>query len=347
MLQPATPPPITTTRARSLTRGTVRVWHDERNTDTKGDMGMPPVEEVVAAVPAWAGRHVEHDLLKGGLSHSIHVVRVDGERFVLRILNRAVEQALLGIPAEQEIENTVRAARSGVGAQVHEVLPEYPALVLEFIDGETMSLDAVREQANIERIAAACRALHERTPPFVNRFDIFRQLEGFLELCHRHELRIPDGYEERLPTVRRIEAALAARPLPQAPCHNDLLAENFIDTAVGVRIVDWQLSGMNDAAFELGDIAAESDFEPERAEALAAAYFGAAVEPALRARVRLYLLMSNFTWTLWFSVHHGLLEGSQADFDYWAEAADKWAQAVRDLDDPGFGRTLDVAAGGR
>ena len=310
-------------------------------------MGIPPVEEVVAAVPAWAGRRVEHELLKGGLSHSIHLVRVDAERFVLRILNRAVEQALLGIPAEQEIENTVRAARSGVGAQVHEVLPDVPALVIEFIDGETMSLDEVRERRSIVRIAAACRALHERTPPFVNSFDIFRQLDGFLELCHRHDLRIPDGYEDRLPAVRRIEAALAARRLPQAPCHNDLLAENFIDTPAGVRIVDWQLSGMNDPAFELGDIAAESDFDPERAEALSAAYFGAGAEPALLARVRLYLLMSNFTWTLWFSVHHGLLHGSQADFDYWAEAADKWAQATRDLDDPGFGRTLELAARGR
>lgn len=308
---------------------------------------LPPVEEVVARVPAWAGRRVEHELMKGGLSHSIHLVHVDGERFVLRILNRAVEQALLGIPAEQEIENTVRAARSGVGAQVHEVLRELPALVLEFIDGETMSIESVREQRNIARIAATCRALHEHTPPFVNRFDIFRQLDGFLELCRGHDLRIPEGYEERLPTVRRIEAALSARPLPEAPCHNDLLAENFIDTAAGVRIVDWQLSGMNDPAFELGDIAAESDFEPDRAEALAAAYFGADARPALLARVRLYLLMSNFTWTLWFSVHSGLIEGPEADFDYWAEANDKWAQAVRDLDDPGFGDTLDLVRGGR
>ena len=308
---------------------------------------MPPVEEVIASVARFAGRHVEHELLKGGLSHRIHLVRVDGARYVLRVLNRELELALLGIPAEQEIENTVRAARSGVGAGVHEVLPEFPALVLEFIDGETMAIDGVRAERNIARIAAACRTLHEGTPPFVNRFDIFRQLDGFLELCRRHELRIPDGYEDRLPAVRGIEAALAERPLPLAPCHNDLLAENFIDTPAGVRIVDWQLSGMNDPAFELGDIAAESDFEPERADALAAAYFGTAAEPALLARVRLYLLMSNFTWTLWFSVHDGMLEGPEVDFDYWAEASDKWGQALRDLEDPRLGRTLDLVRRGR
>ena len=31
-----------------------------------------------------------------------------------------------------------------------------------------------------------------------------------------------------------------------------------------MRIVDYQLSGNNDPAFELGDIAAEADFDPDR-----------------------------------------------------------------------------------
>ena len=101
-------------------------------------------------------------------------------------------------------------------------------------------------------------------------------------------------------------------PLPTVPCHNDLLAENFIDSGGVIRIVDYQLSGNNDPCFELGDIAAEADFDPDRVEALAAAYFGDELTAALLARVRLNLLLSNVTWTLWFSVHHGLLRNPGA-----------------------------------
>ena len=62
------------------------------------------------------------------------------------------------------------------------------------------------------------------------------------------------------------------------------------------------------------------------------------------ARTRLYLILSNFTWTLWFSVHSGLVEPNpDVQFDYWEEALDKWSQAVRDLDSPGFGGLLDQA----
>jgi thiamine kinase-like enzyme len=303
---------------------------------------LPPIEEVLPLVPAWAGRPVEHSLLKGGLSHRIHRVTVDGHPYVLRVLNPAVSEAGLGIPPEQEIENTVRAAASGVGPRVLHVVPEVPAVVLEFLEGETMCVETVRDAANIPRIAHACLLLHRASRPFVNEFSIFRKLDELLAICRRHDLRVPDGFDDHLPAVRDVEQAMEASPLPRVPCHNDLLAENLIDTPGAVRIVDYQLSGMNDPTFELGDVAAESDYDPDRTGRLAAAYFGDELSPALAARVRLQLLMSNYTWTLWFSVYHGLLHDSAAEFDYWTEANDKWDQARRDIGSADFPRLLDA-----
>jgi thiamine kinase-like enzyme len=293
-------------------------------------------------VTAWAGRPVTHTQIKGGLSHRI--VRLDteaGDRWLLRILDPRVSAAGLGIPLDLEIVNTARAARAGVGADVILRLPG--AVLLEFIDGVTLDAAAVRDPAMTEGIAAACRRLHAG-PRFATDFSIFRKLDELLALCHTHGLKIPEGYEDRLPMVAEIEAALAVRPPATVPCHNDLLPENFIFDGSAVRIIDYQLSGNNDPAFELGDIAAEADYDREMVKLLTRAYFGDE-DPA--ARVQLYLIMSNFTWTLWFSVHHGLLaeQAAAADFDYDAEAADKFAQAVRDLDDPGFGLLIDDVRG--
>jgi thiamine kinase-like enzyme len=301
----------------------------------------PSVEDVLRRVAMFSDRVVQHRRLEGGLSHQIWVVTCGGRSYVLRLLDPAVSAAGLGVPPAQEIANTARAAESGVGARVYEVLPEIPALVLEYLPGRTLGRADIATPATALRITEACRRLHAG-PRFGNDFSITAKLAELLDRCRRNDLRIPDGYVDRLSTVELIGAALAAAPMPTVPCHNDLLAENFIDSGGVIRIVDYQLAGNNDPSFELGDIAAEADFDPDRTDALAAGYFGDACTPALKARVRLNLLLSNVTWTLWFSVHHGLLRNPTATFDYWTEAGDKWGRALRDLDAPELGRLIDV-----
>jgi len=311
---------------------------------------LPPIADLLERVPAWVGRAVTAERLDGGLSHHIFRVDVDGESFVLRVLDPAVSEAGLGIPPDQEMANTVRAARSGAGPRVHEVLADVPALVIEYLPGRTLHLDDVRDPAVIPGIAAACRRLHTG-PAFVNDFDIFAVRTRLLDVCAQHDLPLPAGYRDHDGTVRTVRAALAKAPLRPVPCHNDLLAENLILAGGEIRIIDYQLSGNNDPAFELGDIAAEADFDPCLVQRLAAAYFGDELTPALTARVRLFLIASNVTWALWFTVHNGLLAGRAAgdavEFDYAAEAAEKWGQALRDLADPDLGRLLDTAAARR
>ncbi|GAA2617612.1 hypothetical protein GCM10010399_55710 [Dactylosporangium fulvum] len=302
---------------------------------------VPSIGDLLERVPSWVGRAVEWRRLDGGLSHHIFRVEADGQPYVLRVLEPAVSAAGLGIPPEQEIANTLLAAGS-VGARVYAVLEDVPALVLEFLPGRTLSAAEVRRPEVVPALAEACRRLHAG-PAFGNTFDIFAKRAELLDVCARHDLPLPDGYLDRSSTVDELRAALSVAPLPAVPCHNDLLAENFIATSDGVRIIDYQLSGNNDPAFELGDIAAEADYDPDLVERLADAYFGADRTPALLARVRLFQIASNVTWALWFTVHHGLLRAG--DFDYQAEAADKWGQARRALDDPGLGDLLDTVTG--
>ena len=57
------------------------------------------------------------------------------------------------------------------------------------------------------------------------------------------------------------------------PCHNDLLAANFIDDGERIWLIDYELSGNNDACFELGNIATESELS-RRPGGLVAAYWG-------------------------------------------------------------------------
>ncbi len=295
---------------------------------------MTAIEDVVARIDDWRGCDVRAAPLAGGLTNTNYRIEVDGTPYVVRIPGESTE--LLSVNREHEYHNTLAAARAGVGARIVHYLPEISVMVLEFIPGPTMSSARLREPETIPRIARSVRTLHGG-PAFVNEFNMFRTMDFYLDIVRRNDMRIPDGYMDYVPVARRIEAALAIRPMPLAPCNNDLLAENFIDDGNLLRLVDYEYSGNNDPCFELGNICNESDFAPEQFEQLCAAYFGQASKSKV-ARMWLYYCMSNIGWVLWGSIQNSI---SAIDFDFWEWTLTKWRKAQAKVESPEFGRWLE------
>jgi thiamine kinase-like enzyme len=143
-----------------------------------------------------------------------------------------------------------------------------------------------------------------------------------------------------------IETALADHRLPTVPCHNDLLAENYLDDGARLWIVDYEYSGNNDPTFELGNTAQELGFDAARQEELCAAYFGperfAREGSALLARMRLQMIMSDVGWTLWAAIQAAI---SPIDYDFWGWALERWARASGAIDGPEFEGWLRDASG--
>jgi thiamine kinase-like enzyme len=299
----------------------------------------PTIEEVVGRVSIWAGKEVQARPLSGGLTNDNFLVEADGERYVVRIPGVATE--LLAVDRENERRNAEAAATTGVSPRVVEYLDDLQVMVLEFIEGRTMSAEALREPGNIPRIAASLRRLHAG-PRFLKDFDMFRTVEYYLRICEERGIRMPDGYRDRMGDVAEVERALSARPVPTVPCHNDLLAENYIDDGTQLWIVDFEYSGNNDPCFELGDTAQECGFDDDEREALCAAYFGEAT-PALLARMQLQALMADVGWTLWAAIQEAI---SEIDYDFWGWAVERWERAESIFGSERFPRWLAAAAGG-
>ena len=132
-------------------------------------------------------------------------------------------------------------------------------------------------------------------------FDIQR---GYVRVVQEHGFRLPDRYAEFEPAVRALEQAMRVRDEPTVPCNNDLLAENFIEVDGVMRLIDYEYSGNNEPAFELGNIWSESNLSPAQLEELVGHYYGRPLRNKV-ARARLWGLMSKYGWTLWGSIQDG------------------------------------------
>ncbi len=115
----------------------------------------------------------------------------------------------------------------------------------------------------IERVAAACRQLHQGAR-FVNDFDMFDIQQAYLRTVLANGYRLPADYLEFEPHLARIRSALAVRAEPTVACNNDLLAGNFIDNGDQIRLIDYEYSGNNDPCFELGNIGSECHLSDEQ-----------------------------------------------------------------------------------
>ncbi|HYC07810.1 MAG TPA: choline/ethanolamine kinase family protein [Candidatus Binatia bacterium] len=299
---------------------------------------MTTIDEVVAAIPAWAGRDVAAERIPAGLTNANHRVVVDGIPYFVRIPGASTD--LLAVDRGNERFNTRAAAAAGVSPRMVHELPDWDVFVLEWVDGTTMSNDLLRAPGMPTRVARTLRRLHEG-PRFRDDFDMFRLSERYLGLVDRLGIAVPAGYREHLGRIPEIEAAFAVHPLPTVPSHNDLLAENYLDDGDRLWIVDFEYSGNADPTFELGNTAQELGYDDDRLVELAAAYFGEAT-PALLGRMHLQMIMSDVGWTLWAAIQARI---STIDYDFMGWAEERWARASAMLDGPDFADWLRTTAG--
>jgi thiamine kinase-like enzyme len=169
-------------------------------------------------------------------------------------------------------------------------------------------------------------------------FDIQRR---YRDVARSRGFTIPAGYDDLMPQFRAAQTALAVRAEATVPCHNDLLAANFIDDGDRIWLIDYELSGNNDACFELGNIAAESHLDDDALAALVAAYYGEP-RPSKVARARLLGgLVGMYGWTLWGAIQHA---ASPIDFDFWSWATERFEGAAAGFTADGYLALLEEVA---
>ena len=302
--------------------------------------------EVIARVPSLAGSPRVVTELPGGLTNRNYKVTTPAGTFVARRWGAPAGGPgpgldLLAINRDHEHRNSVIAAAAGVGAPVIEFRPQDRLLVLGFLDGSTFANSDVQDARNIPRIAAALRALHGASR-FAGDFDMFEVQRRYRAAARRAAAAVPDGYDELAPAFAAARAALAVRAEPTVPCHNDLLAANFIDDGQRLYLIDYEYAGNNDPCFELGNIAGECALPGETLAALVTAYYGGERRSKI-ARARLFTLVSQYGWTLWGALQHA---SSPLKFDFWSWAMERFEAAAAGLTSPAFAQLLnDVAEG--
>jgi thiamine kinase-like enzyme len=295
----------------------------------------PDLDRVLEQVPELAGADPRVSPIPGGMTNRNYRVSTTGGDYVVRISVRETGQ--LGIDRDNEHRNSVLAAGAGVGVPVIARVREPEALVVEFVEGVTLSPEDFRDGRRVSALAQVLRRLHA-APPFKRDFDMVLVQSHYHKIVVENRYPLPADYARYADRAHTIGELLRRTRELTAPCHNDLMPGNFIESAgpgSHVWLIDYEYSGNNDPCYDLGDAINELELDAAGAEQLVTEYHG---EPSARqlARARLWSLMSKYGWSLWGSIRIGTT--GDAEIREWAQAL--WARAVAEFESPEFEQLL-------
>jgi len=185
------------------------------------------IERILSRVPGWSGADAVVTPLLGGITNQNYRVDIAGETFVLRVGGKGTH--LLGIDRGRERTCTQIAAQLGVGAEVVHFLASASdeVLITRFIPGEGISPETAARPEMLRRIIDAVRRYHAG-PDFPGTFSPFQTVRSYHRLALEYNVAFPGTLPQVFSLMARIEEAIGPLQQPE-PCHNDLLASNFID----------------------------------------------------------------------------------------------------------------------
>jgi thiamine kinase-like enzyme len=270
---------------------------------------------VAATLPCWGSR-VSPVPLAGGMTNDNFLVEDGGERFVVRV---GGDIAAHNIVRATEAAASRAAYAAGVSPRVHYADPN--ALVIDFVEGRTLTVEDIRAPGNHARLVDLMRRAHREVPKHFSGpaplFWVFQVVRHYARVLHdlhsEHVSALPalGGMSERLER--------AVGPIDIVFGHNDLLAANLIDDGERLWLVDWEYAGFNSPLFDIAGLASNSEASVEATDHMLELYFERSVDRDLRRQMAAMTAASLLRETLWSMVSE---QTSGIDFDYCAYTAD-------------------------
>lgn len=269
---------------------------------------LDPMQRALG-LPIWQGTATAAPL--GGGITNLNVLVTDSVR-------RAVVRIGDDIPVHQIMRfNELAASRAAHAAGVSPgvIYHEPGALVIDFVEGRTMTSADLRDQDRLEQALALIMHAHR---------DIPRHLRGpaltfwVFQVVRDYAATLEDGKSRHRPALPELldEAAALERAVGRIEMvfgHNDLLPGNFLHDGTRMWLIDWDYAGWGSPLFDLGGLAANVGLDRSQERWLLEAYFNQTPDPELWARysaMKAAAALREAMWSMVQEIH------SQLEFDY-------------------------------
>ncbi len=265
--------------------------------------------QCIQSLPCWSG-NIEPEPLTGGISNINFRVDDNGKSYFVR----AGEDVLLhGVMRFNELR-AARAAHS-LGITPDIIYQEPGILVSEYIHGETLTEEKLRQDDVLTRVLDLLKHAHTNLPHHIVgpclMFWVFHVNRDYIHALKKETCRLAHEFPQMIHMNYELE--LAVDKINVIFGHNDILAANFIDDGEKLWLIDWEFAGFNSALFDLASLAANNQLTNEQEKWMLSYYFDQEPSDVLWRRYSAMKCASALRETLWSLVSE---VHSKLEFDY-------------------------------
>ena len=248
--------------------------------------------------------------IPGGLTNQNLLIETDsGEKYVARLPGK--DTGLFGINRQTEHAISRVAWNIGIAPEPVAFIAGHEILVTRFVEGAPIETN---NSATIREVARLLRRLHS-APEVPGTFDLPSVIEDYISTARRFNVTLPDQLGEALEYSGKIINAIGCCPSQTAPCHNDLIAANFLQSQDRLYLLDWEYAGMGDPYVDLGNCAVNFCMDEAGCRTLMESYLDREPSVAEMAQLNLLRVLSDLREAMWSYVQVGI---STLDVDFHA-----------------------------
>lgn len=261
----------------------------------------------------------------GGMSNkNFKITSPEGNEYVLRVPGIGAEGM---VERKNEDVNGMLGCRLGLNPAIRFFDKDTGVKLADFIhNAEPLNAGTVQRMSNMKQIADIFKTLHSAKVRFNNEFNIFHEILKYELLLNKANGKMYDGFEKVRKQVMALEDYLYELGVEVCPCHNDLVAENFIKDENGkLFLIDWEYSGMNDPMADFAALFLENNYTAENIDYVLNLYFDGNVPEGTLQKILVYQILWDYLWALWTCIKEA--EGD----DFGTYGIDRYHRAIYNL----------------
>jgi len=300
---------------------------------SSGGKGAWGFEDFVNLVPAWKGRIRKTSILTGGITNKLYLVElVGGPSYVVRIYGKNTD---LFIDREIEAENIRRLHPTNIVPKLFGFFPDQQVTIVQFIPGTPLTNQDFLRDDLLKPIVKSIKAIHTSGLSLPKIFNPWTEIQRLWRILQEFDGSFPEfAIAVTMENLERLFTIAEVSESDYVPCHNDLLADNFIlrqnfqSGEDEIALIDWEYAGMSSQYYEISDMFQEILVPREVEDRFIEAYWVGEDILAKRRLIDIFKPFPDIFWFLWSLIQ---LQVSEIEFDYYEYGRVKYENAQENI----------------